>query len=348
MQYVNIFDHADYNYPFQIFIGGRGTGKTYSGLKGCLDKTIVPGKFIYMRRTAKQFQKIMDDNKGNEGLNPFKKLNANEGFNIGFKEIQEDVAGIYTRIEEGGKLRHIGAPIGYGLSLSTVASVRGIDLTDCSDWIYDEFVKEKHEKVMREECDALLNAYETICRNREFDGLPPIRLWLLSNASDIYNPIFVGLNIVSIVERMIAKGETDKYIKERGLAIHLLAPADEFINAKKQTALYKLTQGTKFYDMALNNEFAYNDFSLVGFRNLKGYTPLCKLDDAYIYKKKGENIIYVSYAPVPHVPKFSTSEKQDLIRFRKEFGVWLYPYFVQSKMFFESYDLKEKVLNIIS
>ena len=32
--YVDLMDYMDDDYPFQIFVGCRGMGKTYSGLKG--------------------------------------------------------------------------------------------------------------------------------------------------------------------------------------------------------------------------------------------------------------------------------------------------------------------------
>lgn len=346
--FINIFDYKDGAYPFQIFIGGRGTGKTYSALNGALDKDVVKDNFIYMRRTGAELELLLDDEKKGEGANPFKPINKDRKTNIGFRAINKNIAGIYQRSEdENGKLIHSGSPIGYGLALSTIASIRGLDFSDCSDWFYDEFIPERHVRKLREECEALLNAYETINRNREFFNAPPINLWLLANSNDIYNPIFVGLGIVADVERMLRKGKAHLYIKDRGLAIHILPPAKSFVDKKKQTALYKLTKGTRFYDMALENKFAYNDFSLIGYQNLKGYTPVCQVNDAFIYKKKGEPFIYVSYAP-SKCPKYRTAERQDEIRFRQEQGVLIYPYFVSGRIMFESYALKEEVLNLIT
>lgn len=346
MEFINIYDYQNSDYPFQIFIGGRGTGKTYSALKGSLNKKVVPGKFIYMRRTANELKTILDDDKKGEGANPFKAINKDLGTNVGFRKISDNVAGIYARTENEGKLIHEGAPIGYGLSLSTLASIRGVDFTDCSDWFYDEFIKEKHVHALKEECEALLNAYETINRNREFFSEPPIRLWLLANSNDIYNPIFIGLGIVAEVEKMIRTGKRDRYFKERGLAIHLLQASESFVNQKKDTALYKLTRGTRFYEMSLENKFSYNDFSLIGYRKLQGYTPVCKVGKGYIYKKKGDSEFYVCYSPA-RVVEYKTVEAQDVIRFQRQIGSKLYPYFVNGKLFFESYELKEEILQLI-
>lgn len=348
MEYVNIFDWKNPLYPFQIFIGGRGTGKTYSALCGALDKSVVPDNFIYMRRTANELKTILDDDKRGEGANPFKPVNRNNQTNIGFRLIQDNIAGIYHREPgDNGKLMHTGAPIGYGLALSTIASIRGIDFSDCSDWFYDEFIKERHVRAITDEGGALLNAYETVNRNRELDGKPPIRLWLLANSNDIYNPIFNELGIVSEVEKMLRTGKSDRYLKERGLAIHLLQPAGSFIEAKKETALYKLTKGTRFYDMAIDNKFAYNDFSNISYRNVTGYAPVCAINDiCYVYKKKGEKEIYVTYTPAK-TPMYHTAQKNDELRFRREMGSWLQPFYVAGKMIFESYELKEMLVNLL-
>ena len=56
--FINIYDYADREYPFQIFIGGRGVGKTYSALSG----VTVPernDKFIFMRRTQAELDLLI-------------------------------------------------------------------------------------------------------------------------------------------------------------------------------------------------------------------------------------------------------------------------------------------------
>lgn len=344
--FINIYDYADINYPFQIFIGGRGVGKTYSALRGAITGKCA-GKFIFMRRTASELDLLLDSDRG-EGVNPFKPINSDLNVNIGMRTIVKNMAGIYHReiCTDNGRLMHIGTPIGYAVALSTLSSIRGIDFSDCTDWIYDEFIPERHVRKLHGECDALLNAYETVNRNREFNGAPPIRLWLLANSNDIYNPIFAGLGIVSTAEKMINKGKSDMYLKERGLAIHILPPKDSFREKKSKTALYRLTKGTQFYDMALGNDFAYNDFTLIGYRKLTGYTPVCAVDDGYIYRKKGDGEYYVCYAPA-RCPAFKSTKAQDVIRFRQQFGCMLQPYFVAGRLYFESYELKEKILSLI-
>lgn len=345
MLYVNVYDYADNKYPFQIFIGGRGTGKTYSALSYNLRNN--KGHFLFMRRTNAELEICMD-NSTDEGANPFKVINRDMGTNVGMKYIVKDkLAGIYDRAEaEDGTISHIGAPIGYAAALSTLSGIRGMDFSDITDWVYDEFIPENHVRKMKAECDALLNAYESICRNRELDGKPPVRLWLLANSNNIYNEICVGLGIVADIEKMINRGQHDKYYPERGLAVHLLEASEEFVEKKKDTALYRLTKGTLFYDMSLENKFAYNDFSLIAYRKLTGYSPICSVDDAFIYQKKGSREIYVSYAP-SKCSHYNSKLKQDVISFKQRFGFKLEGRYVESNIIFESYALKQQILDLI-
>ena len=346
MQYINIWDYKDKRYPFQIFIGGRGTGKSYSGLSGAINYTSWYGdKFILMRRTAQELDLMLDSDRG-EGANPFKPINKDLDVNIGLHKIVKNLAGIYHREFSDNKMEPVGAPIGYGVALSTIASIRGIDFSDVSLCIYDEFIPEKHVRKIKNEGAALLNAYETICRNRELNGEDPVTMFLLSNSNDIYNDVFIELGLVLEIEKLLRKNKADLYIPERGLAIHLLQPAEEFAQSKAQTAVMKLAKGTAFADMALDNKFSYNDFSLLGSQPLTGYRPVCHIGKAYIYKKKGSRFYYVSYAPA-QCPRLSIDNEQDRMRFYNEYGRHLKPIFVKGKILFESYELKRQILDLI-
>ena len=68
--FINVWDYYDPNYPWQIFIGGRGTGKTFSGLQGWIDRRKdVYG--LYLRRTLKELESVVADQ--TDG-NPFNDL----------------------------------------------------------------------------------------------------------------------------------------------------------------------------------------------------------------------------------------------------------------------------------
>lgn len=351
--YINIFNYRNKDFPFQIFTGGRGVGKTYSALSGVVDKKLVPERFIFMRRTGKELEFLLDSDRKGEGLNPFKTYNTNNGTNFGLKAINDNIAGVYAReVGEDGKLLYNNM-VGYAAALSGVASVRGIDTSDASIIIYDEFIPERHVKAFAgskgsgAEFDALMNAYESFNRNRELEGKPPMEMFLLSNANDIYNEIFVGLNIVDDVEKMRREGKTDKYFRSRGLAIHLLPDDTEFTELKSKTALYKLTAGTRFNEMALHNDFAYNDFSLIEYRNITGYVPVCQIDDVTIWRKKGSKEFYACRARAEGLKPYHSEHDQDVKKFLQKYGINLRNHFIESRLYFESFDIKTRLLDII-
>lgn len=360
--YINIYDYEDTRFPFQVFIGGRGTGKTYSALNGAEENK---NQFIYMRRTLDEVE-MMSDNKINKGINPFKVLNKNKDndFNIfktdkkvftifenwqEEKEVEKKVKNKETKEIETVKEKIVvdmKKPHGYALPLSTIASVRSMDFSDVDLIIFDEFIPELHVKKITHEGDAILNAYETINRNRELDGLPPCRFYLLANSNDIYNDLFITLGVVDDVEKMLQKGIADKYYYDRGLAIHLLSDTSEFIKKKKETALYKLAKDTSFSDMALSNKFAYNDFSDITYKRLTGYRPICSFDnEIFLYEKKGSGEVHCSYAKANCID-FRLNE-QGIRNFNQNFGTRVYQIFVNGNITFESYAIKQTILDIL-
>ncbi len=336
--YTNIYSYQDKRYPFQIFIGGRGCGKTYSALlpvaKGERPNT------LFMRRTLDELELLADEDGGEELGNPFKKINRNEGTNVGLSKIKKKFYGIYDREpDKDGELKPKGRPKGVATAMLAIAGARGFDFTDKDDIIYDEFIPELHVRRVRGEYDALMHSYETINRNREFEGMPPARMWLMSNSTDLSNPILSGLGIISDIERAIARGREDILFKDRCLAVHILKDNPEFSRKKKATAIARLTKGTKFYDSAYNNEFAYNDFTNVCYRKLTGYIPRAAFGRCNIYQKKGTREFYVSYAPCgikPLNPDNSADEKL----FARTTGIWLSEVYVRGNLYFESYELK--------
>lgn len=342
--FLDLWDYDDPAYPFQIFVGAYGAGKSFSGLKGAIEREIP---WMYMRRTKDAFDACCCGPRGGEG-NPFNPLNDTLGWDIGIHKINQKMGGIYHQVydEKSGIPKPEGAPIGTATYLPALAKVRGAGLEKTELIFYDEFIKELHEPKMRGEFRALMRGYETINRNKEFRGLPPSRLWLVSNAEDIYNEVFIGLGIVSDCEKMSRKGQEHKYYPQRRLAVHLLHSSEAFLEKKRKTALMQLMEGTQFADVGLNNQFANNDFSLVGYKRLAGYFPVCALSKAFIYRKKGENLYYVSYAPAK-CAQFNGELPQDERFFRQRHALALQDAFTHGQLEFESYELKSYILEHI-
>ena len=238
--FVNVRGILAEGYPFNFLIGGRGTGKTYTSLKVAKEDGLT---FMLMRRTQAQADLISKPE-----FSVFKPLNNDLGWNVQVKSISKYNSMFFEDDEEN---RH---PIGYTCALSTLSNLRGFDASDIKLLIYDEFIPEKHERLLKNEADALFNAYETMNRNRELQGRKPIQMLCLANANDITNPVFESLKLVRISDRM-QKGNTDRWTDDkRGIQLIMLHRSP-ISKAKANTALYSLTSGSDFSSMAIDNSF---------------------------------------------------------------------------------------------
>ncbi len=317
--YINIEKILSYKMPFNFVVGGRGTGKTYGALKHLYYNHI---RFMLMRRTQAQCDLI-----NKPEFNPFKALAADDNLNISVKSISKYNSMIIEDNEEDFRL------LGYTCALSTIANMRGFDASDVKILLYDEFIPERHERQLKNEGTAFLNAYETINRNRELKGEDPLQVLCLANAFNMANALFLELGLVGIAEKMIIK-DNDLYInRDKGILICLLNDS-QISKQKRKTALYKITSGA-YADMALNNDFAYNDPSNINSKSLKEYKPLCSVGEITIYKHKSERQYYVSEHRTGSREQFTTDEV-GLMRYRKKHGLRLYTSYMKNNVIFES------------
>lgn len=343
--YFSIWPYMREGYPFNVFIGARRMGKTYSALEGMVDQG---RKFLFMRRTLKQLEYISDKNGKPSRMNPFEDININRGWSYGLVRTTENESLICPRtIDAEGKLLITGESIGNGIALAGISSVKGISGAAYSHLIYDEFIKEPIEKKLTKEGEAFFSLYDSLASNRELAGIEPLCAILLSNATDIYNPLFVSLHIVHIAERMCQQGVQHKYIPDRGLALHILEMSDELKSARRQTAIAKLTDGTEYGEMSIDNKFAYNDFSLIGYKPLKGYIPVCRINEFYVYSKKGSPEWYMTYARAHVAQSFNTKNMHDLLNLRRTYGMLIADKFPRGEITFESYQIKAEILEAI-
>lgn len=340
--YFSLRPLKKYGRAFNIVLGARGVGKTFSSIYEewedlCKDREEVTEKFLYMRRKQTVIDMIA---KGDSDVNlsPFKSINQKKGTRLESYKVNKQVYGI---TDDPESMRNVG----YMMGLTTVANVRGFDGIDIVDWIYDEFVPETIEKRIPNEGEAILNAYETINRNRELDGKDPLRAFFLSNTDDISHDFFVVLGLIPTLEKMQKKGIAFLDFPERSLTITMVRNI-AFQEEKAKTALYKLTKGTKFSEMALNNQFAHNDFSLIASRNLREYNPLAIYGDVCIYRHKSRLEYYCS-SHLIECKKYGTTVQENA-RFYRDIGRELYGAFINSQIFFESYREKKIVLDIIN
>ena len=255
-----------------IIIGGNSTGKTYSTL---WHEYTENRPFAFVKRTNDDVDILCASNKKVD-LSPFKAINRDKGIDVGCQKVTKGIGAFYNRVD--GEVD--GTPIGYVMSLNAVGSVKGFDVSEIKDIIFDEFIPQPWERTDRREGDKTLVLYRTVSRDREHRGEEPLRLICLANATRIFNPLLEVLELVDVVTNMKINNKT--YWYDRGIMIHLLDDMDDFKEEERNTAIMRAMSDTDWGQMALNNDFAYDDFSCVGHTSLKGYIPKY----GFLYKKK--------------------------------------------------------------
>ena len=309
------------NFIFEI--GARGTGKSYGILKYIIDLKI---KFMMLRRTQTEADMV-----STAVTNPFKALMVdNPKLDIAVESISKNLScfTIPGETEEDPRIR-----IGYLGALSTFATIRGADLSDVDVIFYDEFIPEKHQRPIKDEYAALMNVYETVNRNRELQGREPVKMIAAANSNDLANPIFIGLEIVDRIARMMKKGLEVYKDPERNLAVYMFMNSP-ISDRKAETSLYKLTAGNDFQNMALRNMFDL-DTRYIKSRSLKEYKPVVKIGELVIYEHKSRKEYYARCGASGTVPHIFTTTDIDKKRFIKIYN-YLFLRYLSGYMLFET------------
>lgn len=314
---------------FIFLVGARGIGKTYGAFKYTIENQIP---FIFMRRTAKQLEMI--NKRDNAACNSYLR---DKGIFERFTITMDGDSGIYRLDEER---------FCQTLALSTISNVRGFDGSWADAIIFDEFIPEDHERPMRGECDAFLNAYETINRNRELNGLKPVKCICMANSNKGANAIFNGLNLVRTFTKMQKNNKSVYICPQRDVAI-IRYDNSPISNAKKKTALYKLTNGLEFQEMALNNN-AHDISEFVSKRvNIRDYRAVVRIGKLTVYHHKYESRFYVTEFHTGTCPVIE-ADKKGLKEFQAKYFI-LKAHYVEKHIYFGEYDhevLFREYLNI--
>lgn len=305
--YLEVRDLVPHLLPFTWIWGGRGTGKTYGFLEYV--RYIKPQRFLLLRRTQKQVDLLAK-------FNPFLPIDGNNNSLTVCKK-DGDIAVFYSGQMDGDKVQPAGIPLGYAVALSTIHNIRGVNL-DVSWVIYDEFIPEQHEKPIKDEYLAFLNAMETIGRNRELHGQAPLQFVGLTNANTIGNPYFLGMQVIRTVDRMLQRRQEIWYDTQRGIMLIniLRSPVSQ---AKADTALYKLSGEGEFSDMALGNDFAQDHCSRQGSVPLAECDPVVTVGEITIYEhKKHFDVLYCCDHRSGN-PEVIQADDTGLKRFRRDY-----------------------------
>lgn len=316
--YLNVGELLPHVLPFTWIWGGRGIGKTFGFFADVRYNS--PRKFLIMRRTQKQIDLL-----SKEMFNPFKPVDAfYKGYTVCKKD--KDTGVFYEGVKnENGELDAVGAPVGYAVALSTVHNVRGIDLSDVDIIIYDEFIPEPHERPIKEEYGAFLNAMETIGRNRELKGEPPVQFIGLSNANTLGNPYFLGMGVIRTVDKMM-KSKTEVWANEdRGIMLINITHSP-ISDKKSKTALYKFAGGGSFAEMSLGNDFSLDRCSREGTIPLTELRPLVAVGELCIYEHKRKRDLLYCCGHKSGSPAEYLADDMSLRRFRYDFAELWYSY----------------------
>ena len=313
--YCDIPTFVNTDMPFIFVIGGRATGKTYGALKYIIESG---RKFLFLRRTQSQIDLV-----GKPDFSPFKSVCRDMGVDVVVKPITKYNSGFWLDDEL----------IGYSAALSTISNLRGFDASDVDIIIYDEFIPEPHERPIKEEGKAFLNMIETLGRNRELKGEKPIQVLCLANANDIGNPIFMELNMVDKMQKMMIQRQGYYYNRQLGILVVNLHDSP-ISKEKNETALYKLVNGSEYSRMALENEFVDDSIAEIKSKNLSQYVPLVRVAGCTIYKHKADNKYY-STQHNSGSPEEYTTAAADIEKFRRKY-YYLWNAYLNRNIEFES------------
>lgn len=332
---AKIYDAAgwlnwDYLYQECKFLmaitGPRGVGKTYGLLKYIAEHNL---NFIYMRRLKTQ----LDQCAAGDENNPFRAYCLDTGDDIrverthGALRFYRSVPDLEDPEEDPDK-EYIGA----GVALATVATVRGSDFSGTDVIIFDEYIAMKNERPIKDEANAFYNFLETVNRNRELKGRPPVKVFMLGNANKLMNPYYLKWHFMKTALRMIRGGQMMWRTPDsnRIMVMLLNSPISD---RKKETALYR-DAGDDFISMAIENAFE-TDETTIQPRKLKDCRHIVSIGQIGVYQLKSNGRHYVSETTQKD-PYFDENEI-NLVLFRNRFAglknIYIYGY-----MDFENYD----------
>lgn len=210
-----------HNAFINMVIGQRGAGKTYGTKCFCVKKWLQTGaEFMYVRRNQKELDMVKD------------KLFADTDYPIVCKG---DV--YWYKTDDGQQV------CGWAIPLSTSSKYKSAPFPKVKYIVFDEFIIDpsKNERYLKNEVDTFLNLLETVVRMRN-----DCRVIMLANSLSFVNPytLYWGLR------------KCGTYSKTRdGLVLLELYYSDKYKEEKEKSVIGKLTKGSRYAEMAVDNRF---------------------------------------------------------------------------------------------
>lgn len=326
--YINMLEVAAKCCTFNLIIGARGIGKTYGTLKMT---TINKNNTLFLRRLGVQIDNTMTD--VSTPWSPVCKDLKMGGTCV--EKVGKGIKSVWNfkDYDEKGKPIPINL-LGLCTSVSTFASVRGVDFSTIDTIVLDEFIPEKRERPIKNEAEAFFNLYESVNRNRELDGKEPVKVFMLSNSNNFINPYLVGLNVVRDIEQLYLSDHEEYVDKNRSLYVYMPkhVPVSE---KKRKTALYTLVGDGDFSNMAIYNQFNISDESVRRNVNIREYNAVFGVGEVYVYKHKSRLEYYI--CSTKHNKDYYYATEKELTRLNKKYGpLALMLLLVKNNVFYDS------------
>ena len=215
-----------------FLIGERGVGKTYGASKFVTKQFINKGKeFVYIKRFKSDLQKSVPEF--------FQELIKNNEFPD--HELSAKSSKFYIDNQK----------CGYALSLTTAQSLKSTNFPNVKNIIFDEFiVEEGGQYYLKNEVEIVLGLIETIARMRD------VRIFMLGNAVTVTNPYFIYFDIQ-------LPYSTDIKTYKNGLILVQYMYNEKYREAKANTKLGKLVEGTEYSKYAIENNFRLDNKNFI-------------------------------------------------------------------------------------
>ena len=229
---------------FYLVIGGRGIGKTTGlNIHNILDFKKKGNEFLYVRRYMEELKKTKSM------FDPLVNKIKTQGLSRGLMQWQVD----NTRL-------------GYGAALTGQQMLKsGVDFTKVNTMVYDEAILPRggNYRYLENEIEMFFELVSTVFRDRK-----GYRVFILGNNADLFNPYFEYFNI--------PKFERSYMDVDRGLYCELAKNSAALLESEAQTPLYKLTQGTQYFEYHYNNKVLSTENTRIGPKPLNT-TLICRI-----------------------------------------------------------------------
>lgn len=225
--YYSCRNILSYNRLFNIVVGERGNGKTYSFKEWCInDFKKNKNEFIWLRRYETE-------------------LNDIELF---FMDIKNKYPNDKFKVK-GGKFYCNEEIMGYYMPLSKQITKKSTPYPNVTKIIFDEYLISKSEyRYLRDEPSVLMELYSTVARLRD------VKLVMIANTVTQANPYFHFFKI-PLLEKQFTKVGKDIIVE--------LTNTPEYQKKFENSRFGQIIQGTSYGEYAMHGNFIEDNHSFI-------------------------------------------------------------------------------------